>query len=236
MGYKDWGAWNSMADSLVLTGLPVYKINLSHNGTTLEAPCTFADLSAFGKGGYWSEYVDISRFLDLLQDKGTEHFILIGHSRGGGDVALFGQDPRVKQIHCIAPICNIEERLPKGDDLLKWKNDGVYFKTNGRTKQEMPHEYQQYEDFVQHKDLLSIEKALTYTKAEVFVYHGDQDESVALQEGVCVAKWARGIFLNIPGANHTFGVSEPWLSTDLPADFKDLIQLLKKNIVQHLSH
>lgn len=234
MGYKDWGAWNKMAETLALTGLPVYKLNLTHNGTTLDHPTLFADLEAFGNGGYWAEYTDLSCFLNHLEKAdGMEEFILIGHSRGGGIVSLFAQDKRIKQIHCIAPICSIENRFPANQALENWKNDGVYFKENARTKQSLPHYFKQYEEFVQHKDLLNIEKALHYTHAAVFIYHGDNDTSVPLEEGVAIAKWSRGLFLNFPGANHTFGATEPWLENEMPHSFSKMVQQLRINILQN---
>jgi Dipeptidyl aminopeptidases/acylaminoacyl-peptidases len=231
MGYKDWGAWNWMSNQLIKTGFPVYKINLSHNGTTLDKPTEFADLEAFKNGGYWADFNDISLFMDHLQkENNIEKFILIGHSRGGGEICLFAKDPRVIQLHAVSPISSIENKFPKGKELDKWETEGVYYRENSRTHQSLPHSYRQYEDFLEHQTDLNIEAALHFNKTPLFVYHGDQDTSVPLAEGVRVAQYGRGIYQNIQGANHTFGISEPWTQTQVSEHFEILVNLIAKNI------
>ena len=37
-GFKDWGAWNLMAEAFAETGFFFIKFNFSHNGGTVENP------------------------------------------------------------------------------------------------------------------------------------------------------------------------------------------------------
>lgn len=227
MGYKDWGAWNLMCEELAKRRFAVAKLNLTSNGTTLEKPTEFADLERFGNGGYYQELTDVRSFLDHLQEKyGYSKFRLMGHSRGGGIVLLAGLDARVTEVHCLAPISSIEKRFPKGEELEKWKMNGVYFRKNGRTNQEMPHYYAQYEEFLARQVELNIEHACKQLNKPVFVYHGENDTSVLPEEGMQVADLTNGKFYLIENTAHTFDAAEPWRNEYLP---EKLIEVLNLN-------
>ena len=45
-GFKDWGAWNIMANAFAKQGFCFIKFNFSHNGGTMEQPIDFPDLEA----------------------------------------------------------------------------------------------------------------------------------------------------------------------------------------------
>lgn len=227
MGYKDWGAWNLMAEFILKSGFSVAKLNLTHNGTTIEQPTIFADLEAFGNGGYWKELQDVQLFFNHLEkEHRVRELILIGHSRGGGIVLLAGEDERVKQIHCLAPICDIASRFPKDEELEQWKKNGVYYRKNGRTGQEMPHFYLQYEEFITHREQLDIEKVCKNLNKPVFVYHGENDISVLPIEGETVAKWTNGQFYLIKNTAHTFDTVEPWTQMEMPEKMKEVLTLM----------
>ena len=86
-GYKDWGAWNLMAEKFAENGFFFVKFNFSHNGTTLEKPSDFADLESFGENNYSKELSDLEFVLHYFSQDGrvdAENISLIGHSRGGG--------------------------------------------------------------------------------------------------------------------------------------------------------
>lgn len=227
MGYKDWGAWNLMAESLQRQGKNVAMLNLTSNGTTLTHPKEFVDLKQFGNGGYYKELCDVRLFIDhLKRTYNCNEFQLIGHSRGGGIVLLAGQDTSVKAIHCLAPIASIKNRFPTGEDLEKWKLEGVYYRKNGRTGQDMPHYYVQYEEFLENQEELDIEKACKKLKKPVFVYHGDEDSSVPLQEGRQVSEWSSATLHVIQATGHTFDVVEPWNHTHLPPPMLEVVELI----------
>ena len=48
-GFKDWGAWNLMAETFVKAGFFFIKFNFSHNGGTIEQPIDFPDLECLWK-------------------------------------------------------------------------------------------------------------------------------------------------------------------------------------------
>ncbi len=217
MGYKDWGVWNLMANEIYKKGHSIAKLNLTHNGTTIDKPNEFSDLNSFGNGGYYKELMDVNLFLNHLKSEyKASTFNLIGHSRGGGIVLIAGQSSSVKEIHCLAPISSIAKRFPEGEELTKWKEDGVYYRKNGRTGQLLPHNYSQYEEFLEHIDELNIETICPKLNKSVFVYHGENDTSVLPIEGKNIATWTDGEFNLIKDTAHTFDAVEPWDNVELP--------------------
>ena len=72
-GFKDWGAWNIMAEAFANAGLFFVKFNFSHNGGTLEQPIDFPDLEAFGNNTYTKELDDLESVLNWLTAEDFEH-------------------------------------------------------------------------------------------------------------------------------------------------------------------
>ena len=67
-GFKDWGAWNLMAERFAEAGFFFVKFNFSHNGGTLEQPIDFPDLEAFGNNNYTKELDDLDALLNWITD------------------------------------------------------------------------------------------------------------------------------------------------------------------------
>lgn len=105
---------------------------------------------------------------------------------------------------------------------------------NGRTHQDMPHSIVQLLDFQKNKDDLDIQKACLSLKKPVLILHGDQDESVSIEEGKAISSWMNQPLETIHGANHTFGASHPFSEQKLPNELQiccdkivEFIDLLK---------
>lgn len=230
-GYKDWGAWNDIEKEFVLNGFAFVKFNLSHNGGTTENPIDFPDLDAFSENNYSKEIYDIAAViknfrLNFSQIYEESEIYLIGHSRGGADVILFTAENKdiVDGLVTWASISDIEDRFPKGEELEKWKREGVRYVLNGRTKQEMPHKISFYEDFVENKERLNIKTAAGNIDCPWLVIHGDQDEAVSLENAHELVSWSCAELFVIPNTGHTFGASHPFESTELPDATKSLVE------------
>lgn len=225
MGFKDWGAWNLMEAYFVNRGFGFCKFNLTHNGITIQNALEFTDLNAFGQNRYSYEKTDVFCALDWLQNKVdlttcTVH--LVGHSRGGGIALLCASDSRVSSVITLAAISSIEKRFDLSEEIMEnWKKTGVRYVKNGRTHQEMPHFIEQLTDFETHRSELDIRKACLALKKPILILHGDQDESVSIEEGESIAEWTNQPLQIIHGANHTFGASHPYLENTLPIGLKD---------------
>ena len=218
MGFKDWGCWNLAMNFFTDKGVNFAKLNVTHNGTTLNSPIDFEDLDAFSKNSYWKEYCDLNSFLSHLETVYSMKKIhLIGHSRGGGIVLLSAHHPSVTSITTWAGISSIEKRFPAKEKLNEWKETGVYFVENGRTNQFMPHSFSQYEEYLSHKASLSIEKACRKNSKPICIIHGTSDTSVSIIEGQQLSEWTTTELIQIEETNHTFDAKHPWKEKSLPS-------------------
>lgn len=237
-GYKDWGAWDLMAEKFAKAGFFFVKFNSSHNGTTVDEPQHFADLEAFGNNNYTKELSDLGIVIDhFIQNSHVdpEKVILMGHSRGGGiSIIKTFEDERINGLITLASVDTLD-RFPTGDLFEHWKKEGVYYALNGRTKQEMPHYYQFYEDYEKNIHRFDVERAAEMAKAYMLIIHGTDDEAVDVKqaEHLHILNPNSELFL-IEGGNHTFGAKEPWTTPDLPKDLETVtekcIDFLIKNM------
>lgn len=232
-GYKDWGAWNLVAEEFVRQGFFFVKMNFSHNGGTIEQPIDFPDLEAFGNNNFIKELDDLETVIDWLsfndgyeKEMDINRLTLIGHSRGGGIVLLKAyEDQRIKKVVTWAGVSDFASRFPEGEVLAQWKESGVAYVHNGRTKQEMPHYFQFYTTFKENEDRLTIKTAVSNLNIPLLILHGDQDETVDIKEAQNLNRWNEASQLRIiPGANHTFGSSQPWNDRVLPQHLKATVE------------
>jgi len=238
-GYKDWGAWNLMGEKFAEAGFFFVKFNFSHNGTTVDDPRHFADLEAFGNNNYSKELSDLGVVIDhfTTNEMVDDHKItLIGHSRGGGiSIIKTYEDERINGLITLASVDTLD-RFPKNEAFAKWQKEGVYYVTNGRTKQEMPHYYQFYEDYEKDIHRFDVERATEMAKAHVLIIHGTHDESVSMKnaEHLHLLHPNSELYL-IENADHTFGAREPWDNAELPGYLGDAtdkcIQFMKEKMV-----
>ena len=239
-GFKDWGAWNLMAEAIAEAGFCFIKFNFSHNGGTIENPIDFPDLEAFGHNNYTKELDDLKDVLDWIQSYfssnlkvNTNQICLIGHSRGGGITVLkASEDRRIKKLITLASVSDFGKRTATIGDLKKWREKGVVYVLNGRTKQQMPHYYPFYEDFKANEKRLHIESAVKKLKIPMLIIHGDKDTSVSIHEANELHHWNPNSLLEIiEGADHVFNTKHPWneneISNELSSVIKSALNFLK---------
>ena len=228
-GFKDWGAWNLMAESFAKAGFFFIKFNFSHNGGTIENPIDFPDLEAFGNNNYTKELDDLKTVIDWIYTSSVykdeidiNNISLIGHSRGGGIVCIKAEeDQRITKLITLAGVSDYGSRSSTTGDLEQWEKDGVKFIINGRTKQKMPHYYQFYTNFIENEKRLTIQRAVKNLKIPFCIIHGDGDTSVAIQEAKNLHQWnSNSELFIIEKANHVFGTKHPWEEKKLPKDLK----------------
>ena len=235
-GFKDWGPFNKIATHFADRDIVFVKFNFSFNGTTTKDPNNFGDLKAFGNNNFCKELDDLSLVLDWIENcqelKGeidTSKISLFGHSRGGSIAMLKSvEDSRVKKVVSWASPSNFLDRLPKKEKLAKWKELGVAYIYNGRTKQNMPMYFQFYENCIKFTKRLSIKDAVSKMSIPHLLVHGSEDPTVFLSEAVNIKSWNTNIDLHvIDGANHVLGGFHPY---DLEKFSKDLQEAIDVTI------
>ncbi|VAV82668.1 Esterase/lipase/thioesterase family protein [hydrothermal vent metagenome] len=233
-GFKDWGAWNIMAETFAESGFCFIKFNFSYNGGTVEQSIDFPDLEAFGNNNYTKELDDLEAVINwvcenssLKTEANTNNISLLGHSRGGGIVSIKAEeDSRIKNIISLAGVSDYKVRFPSGQLLEQWKEKGVMFVENGRTKQQMPHYFQFFEDFIAHENRLTIQRAVSNLKIPHLIIHGSDDTSVSVEEAKTLHQWNPNSTLKIiEGANHVFGISHPWSKDNLSKELQSAVDV-----------
>ena len=193
MGYKDWGAWHLVENYFTKLGYGFCKYNVSHNGGSTSEPIDFHDLESFAINNYSKELFYLQQVINWVDNKvdGEKEFCLIVHSRGGGIALLNHQDERIKKIVTWAAISNIEKRFPEGKQLKVWQTQGTKYIVNQRTNQKMPNKFSQYEDFINNKETLDIQKACENSSTPTLLIHGYDYASVDIEEGIEISTWLK---------------------------------------------
>lgn len=227
MGFKDWGAWHLVQDYFTTNGFAFCKFNLSHNGGTVENGIDFPDEVAFASNTYSNEVKDteclVQKITPYFDEKPAIH--LIGHSRGGGIALLSATSIKARSICLWAAISSISKRFPTDDALKKWQSDGVRHINNARTKQSLPQYFGLFEDFLLHEKALDIEQAALSLNRPAAVFHGMDDQTVLLEEGISLAKWLNVKLVTLENTDHVFGAKHPWLKQELPKALKHICDL-----------
>jgi len=231
-GFKDWGIWSAVADSFAKAGFVFLKINLSYNGTTPENLENFVDLEAFGNNNFSHEINDIKRVINALQlrhipiqvNSNLKNVNIIGHSKGGASVVIAANEiAEIKKIITWAAIDDVAARYGQKEE--EWKNSGVKYYPNARTKQEMPVYYQIVEDIEKNKDRFDLKLQLEKLDKPLLICHGDNDPTVHVDAAYQLKSWSRNSELCIvEGANHVFNGTHPYLLDELPKEMEEVLQ------------
>jgi alpha-beta hydrolase superfamily lysophospholipase len=226
-GFKNWGHYDLLATEFARHDFVFLKFNFSYNGTTLENPADFADLEAFGNNNFTVELDDLGLVIDFIE-KNAEMYsgdknkiFLIGHSRGGGIAILkTGEDKRIKKLSTWASVKDAADFFIH-QDLEKWKSDGFIYTLNSRTQQNMPLNYQIYENYIANTDRLNIAKASVNINVPWLIVHGTNDDAVQFSSAEKLNQLNKNsVLLKMEHGNHTFGGKHPWEQLNLPEDAK----------------
>ncbi len=243
-GFKDWGAWEKMGEQIAREGFFFIKFNFSHNGTTPNDPETFMDIEAFGENNYMKELDDLQSLIDHILLPGFDfaahleiHNInLIGHSRGGGIAAIkASEESRISKLITFSSVSDFGSRFPEKKELEKWEKKGVSYIVNTRTKQQLPHHFQFYENFKKNEERLTISRAVKKLSIPHLIVHGSNDTSVPISDSGKLFEWSPfPDLLLVESADHVYGISHPWNGEDLPKEFTYVldrtITFLKKDV------
>jgi pimeloyl-ACP methyl ester carboxylesterase len=232
-GYKDWGAWNLVAETFAREELFFVKFNFSHNGGTAEDPIDFPDLNAFAENNYILELNDLEDVIQWIrkQEKfndeiDPEKTILIGHSRGGGIVAIKASEhTAISGVITWSGVSDFGARFPNGNQLNQWKENGIAYVLNSRTNQKMPHLFQFYNNFKEHEKRLTIKNAIEKLAIPHLIIHGVLDDVVLPVEAENMHRWnPRSELFLMDKMNHALGNIQPWKNSRMPEHLQNAVQ------------
>jgi len=232
-GFKDWGAWHLVAEKFAREGFFFLKFNFSHNGGTIKQPIDFPDLEAFGQNNFTKELEDLEDIITVVTSSNKykneidlTNISLIGHSRGGGIVLIKTEEnPNIKNVITWAGVSDFKARFQENSENFKqWEKTGITFIENGRTHQQMPHEFQFYTNFKENEKRLTIKRAVENLNVHQLIVHGSEDATVALPEAQVLNQWnSKSKLVTIDMADHVFGSSHPWNHQELPKDLNTAV-------------
>jgi len=235
-GFKDFGATNLVAQHFAQQQMVFVKFNFAYNGTTIEQPIDFADLDAFAENNFCKELDDLKVVIDWVFDSNNAYanyfdltkVYLVGHSRGGGIVLLkAAEDARITKVCTWASVSDYGKRWEE-QTLQQWKEMGTVYVLNGRTKQQMPLNYQLVTNYFNNLNRLEIPVVAKNILQPVLVVHGTDDSSVAYSCAEQLKNWLPNATLYpVENANHTFGMKHPWEINELP---NDLLKVTEQTI------
>jgi len=234
-GFKDWGGMNIIAEEFTRKGWALLKFNFAYNGTTPARPEEFFDLDVYAEDSYLKRQFDLERiftFVENTLEKSLEEsfkkIVLIGHSRGGADVILNAvNNHRINGLITWAAVAHAQTPWSKldADEMEQWKEKGVFYRPNGRTKQEMPISFSLYEEWQQNKSKLDVEASARRIEIPWLIAHGDDDEAVFVKDAYTLKECnPEAKVAIIEGAGHTFGRSHPFAQETLPEHSQRLLE------------
>jgi len=233
-GFKDWGSWDLVAKTFKKANLFFVKFNFSHNGGTINNPIDFPDLEAFAENNYTKELTDLDSVLNYFlsntsaykREIDATNVTVIGHSRGGGiSIIKASEDARISKLITWASVCNFAERTTTIGNLKAWRKEGVKYVLNTRTKQQMPHNYQFYQNFKVNENRLNIETAERSLKIPHLIIHATEDASVKYKEAKLLHQWNnKTVLFPIENSNHVFGAKHPWHNSKMPLALKKVVE------------
>ncbi len=233
-GFKDWGNFDMIAKQFADAGFVFIKFNFSHNGTTPEHPEEFVDLYAYGENNYTRELHDLQVVIDWATDSTNpfasqidrDQLYLIGHSRGGGIVLIkAAEEKRIKAAATWASVAECKTPWSTWDDqkIADWKQTGVQYYFNGRTKQQMPLYYQLYEDYQDNIERLDVQKAISKLAIPMLICHGTKDEAVNVEKAYLLKEHNPTAELFLIESDHVFDRKHPWNEDHLPEAMQQVV-------------
>jgi dienelactone hydrolase len=216
-GFKDWGFFPVLADTLASDGYFVITFNFSRNGIGSDLQ-NFTELELFSKNTYTHELKDLACIFDALMSKNIgkgmadpERIGLLGHSRGGGIALLYAQrDSRVNTLVTWSAISTVHRYTP--DQIKEWKNNGFIEIENKRTGQLMRVTTDLLNDIEKNKKDLDILSAAGKIEIPTLIIHGQEDESVPVEEAQAIYDHlltpSKELII-IEDGTHTFGAGHP---------------------------
>lgn len=235
-GFKDWGPFNLMSKSFANDGYFFIKFNFSHNGTTLDHPSDFVDLKSFGNNNFSLELDDLGLMIDWLHSDivfkneiNIKTINLLGHSRGGAiSILKANEDNRVAKVVSWAAPSDFTNRMEQSK-LDTWKEKGVAYVFNSRTKQNMPLYYQFYLDCINNSERIDIKRAASKLNKPLLIVHGTDDPTVLITDAYDFINCNKNTVLHeIKDANHVFGVMHPYNLDNYPNSFQEAIDVSLK--------
>ena len=219
-GFYHFGMFPTIQKTLAENGISSVAFNYTHCGISDDGDY-FNDLESYKANCRRLEVEDLT-FMAAQIAQGEllhkpENFFLFGHSMGGFS-AVFASESiqsagiELSGIILLNSLRTLNTRTP--EIMEEWKTNGVYFRPNMRTKQDLPQGPEFLAETLASDTEWNMQKWVEKLDIPCFVAHAVDDEAVPFEHGRTIFSWVyknnlQNAFLPIPNAGHTLNTTHP---------------------------
>jgi dienelactone hydrolase len=218
-GFMEWGFFPYLAQLLAERGLVAIRFNLTGSGMEPGEELVTRPLD-FRNATFSQDLAELQSLLEAVSDHllpdriEPDRLGLFGHSRGGGTALLAAsRDPWKSRLRALVTWAGVStfDRLNEAEKQY-WRERGEVPVVNARTGQELMIDVNVLRDLEAHPDELDLVRAGEAREAPWLIVHGDDDETVPVDEARLLAKEAGSPceLVVVDGGSHTFGAQHPF--------------------------
>lgn len=217
-GFYHFAFFPILQSELANAGISSVAFNYSHNGISGDGDY-FDELEKYQRNCRALEVADTLFVLKYLRNDGviSAHapLFVFGHSMGG-ITATFATRLALQEgiaIHGLSLLCSMKTLNVRTPEVMQeWREKGVYYRYNSRTKQDLPQGFYFLKETEAHATDWNMQNAISALQIPIFIAHAVNDESVPFEHGRSLFQWCLPLnkattFLPIPQANHTLNTS-----------------------------
>lgn len=219
-GFYHFGMFPTIQQIFAEKGISSIAFNYTHCGISDDGDF-FDDLENYKANCRRLEVEDLTFMAKQIGENELFHkpkqLFLFGHSMGGFS-AMFASKSiqlagiKLSGIILLNSMRTLNVRTP--EIMEEWKANGVYFRPNMRTKQDLPQGSEFLAETLASDTTWNMQKVVEKLLIPCFVAHSVDDESVPFEHGRTIFSWvyknnSQNAFLPIPNAGHTLNTTHP---------------------------
>ncbi len=219
-GFYHFGMFPTIQDHFAENGISSLAFNYSHCGISDDGDY-FNDLERYKANCRRLEVEDLTFMAKEIINNPLFHkpeeLFLFGHSMGGFSAVFASQSIQktgieLSGIILLNSLRTLDVRTP--EIMEEWKANGVYYRPNMRTKQDLPQGPEFLAETLASDTTWNMEKIVEKLSIPCFVAHAVDDEAVPFEHGRTIFSWvyknnSQNAFLPIPNAGHTLNTTHP---------------------------
>ncbi len=219
-GFYHFGMFPTMQNYFAENGISSIAFNYTHCGISDDGDY-FDDLESYKNNSRRLEVEDLTFMAKQLSEHTFFHkpkqLFLFGHSMGGFSTAFASKSIQnagieLSGIILLNSLRTLNTRTP--EIMEEWQANGVYFRPNMRTKQELPQGPEFLAETLASDTTWNMQPIIESVTIPCFVAHAVDDEAVPFEHGRTIFSWVyknnlQNAFLPIPNAGHTLNTTHP---------------------------
>lgn len=229
-GFYHFGMFPTIQQVFAENGISSLAFNYTHCGISDEGDY-FDDLEKYKVNCRRLEVEDLTFLMKEITTNQLFHkpnqLFLLGHSMGGFSAMFATQSIQKSGIEfsgiiLLNSLRTLDTKTP--EIMEEWKANGVYFRPNMRTKQDLPQGPEFLAETLASDTTWNMQKIVEKLTIPCFVAHAVDDEAVPFEHGRTIFSWVyknntQNAFLPIPNAGHTLNTTHPMKRSSLELQF-----------------